>query len=381
MILFSEDSIRVGERLFLFAKSFNMLFSIDIADGNITFLGGIPGEQALLERGTCRLIYWEEQILVIPLLFEKIWIYSLKSKAWKEIDIGYDRQKISQTKFRQAIVRHGFLYLIGGHCPAVLKMDLETHQISYIEEPFLYYRKKETEELYFRGDFVYREGTVYLASCRDNSVLALHLDTQSYKRIEIGGKENRYSGIAWDGSHYWIAPRINTPIVKWDGKDHVTEYEIPAGKRKNRISYSGIVERANQMLVPALAGSGADTIILNRNGEMDFADERYTFYKKTQEGEYLSQDSRGNLIFMNDKGEKRQFSCAVASDAFCKLFRTLNVTADSFAKKINMENAPFSLFELMELTGKRENLPANGKRNAGAEIWKAVCGPSVGKLG
>ncbi len=372
MILFAEDSIRVGESLILFAKSFNMLFSVDIAEGNISFLGKIPEEQALLERGSCKLVYWEEKIIVVPLSMGKIWIYSLKDRRWNGIDIEDDRRKIPKTKFRQAIVDYGSLYLIGGHYPAILKMDLATYKISYIEEPFLYYRKKETEELYFRGDFVYREGTLYLASGRDNSVLAFRPKTQEYERIEVGREENRYSGIAWDGSHYWLSPRTNTAIVKWDSKGGVTEYEIPLEKRKNEISYSGIVERNSQIIMPALAGGSADTIILSRDGSMEFEDKRYTFYKKTEEGEYLSQDLQGNLMFVNGKGEKRLFSCVITGDVFHDFFTALHVDADDIVKKINMENAPFSLFELLELTDKRETFSAKNKQSMGAEIWRSI---------
>lgn len=372
MILFAEDSIRVGERLFLFAKSFNMLFSIDIADGNITFLGGIPEERALLERGTCKLAYWKEQIIVVPLLLKKIWIYSLGNGSWKGIAIKDDRQKILKTRFRQALIENSFIYLIGGHYPAVLKMDLDTYRISYIEEPFFLDREKETEELYFRGDFAYREGKIYLASCRDNSVLALHLDTHAYERIEIGKTENRYSGITWDGSNYWLSPRLNTPIVKWDGKDQVTEYEIPFSKKKNEISYSGIVENNNQLIVPALADSEADTIILTENGRMEFEHKRYTFYKKTKEGEYLSQDSGGNLIFINEKGEKRNFSCVLTGEAFDNFFSILNVDTNDIAKKINSEKGCFSLFELLCLTDKRRAFSVKENQGIGAGIWEST---------
>ena len=47
----------------------------------------------------------------------------------------------------------------------------------------------------------------------------------------------------WDGNNYWLSPRKNTSIVKWNGNDHVIEFEIPEEKKVNNIAYAGIVKK------------------------------------------------------------------------------------------------------------------------------------------
>ncbi|MCI8997252.1 MAG: hypothetical protein HFI31_07435 [Lachnospiraceae bacterium] len=70
-MLFADDAIKVGECLFLFANNLNVLFSIDLSDGELTLLGGIP-EEPILSRGlTCKLVYLEKHIIVVPLLAKK----------------------------------------------------------------------------------------------------------------------------------------------------------------------------------------------------------------------------------------------------------------------------------------------------------------------
>lgn len=75
-MLFAADAIKIGNYLFLFANYFNMLFSIDLSNGEMDFLGGIPEEHIFSKGLTCKLVYIRERIIVVPLLAKKIWIYS-----------------------------------------------------------------------------------------------------------------------------------------------------------------------------------------------------------------------------------------------------------------------------------------------------------------
>lgn len=372
-MLFADDAIKVGDCLFLFANNLNMLFSINIPDGTLTFLGGIPDEHLFSKGLTCKLIYVKEHIIVVPLLAKKIWIYSLKSGEWKSVAVDVCRVYGRGTYFRQAIQYKDSLFFIGGHYPAILKMDLPSCKLTYLKEPFQRHSEcEETEELYFRGDFVYKEGTVYLASGRDNAVLMYHLNTHVYKWIEIGKKENRYSGIMWDGNDYWLSPRKNTPVVKWDGNGSVTEYEIPEEKRVKDIAYAGIIKRNNQIIIPALARSGADTIILTDNGSMEFDRKEYTFYKKTEKGDYLAQDSDGQILFSSPKGIKRQYKYELSGKILLDFLNCTKIDINDIAGRISRENDPFSLSSLLCLMRKTKVGSVQKQKNDGLKIWEMI---------
>lgn len=372
-MLFADDAIKVGECLFLFANNLNMLFSVNLSDGKLTFLGSIPEEHLLSKGLTCKLIYLKNNIIVVPLLAKKIWIYSIESGNWRYIEIEKCKMYGRGTYFRQVIQHKDSLFFIGGHYPAILKMDLPSCELTYLKKPFHNYGKsEESGELYFRGDYVCNGDMLYLASGRDNKVLIFNLNTQSYKWIEIGKEKNRYSGIMWDGNNYWLAPRKNTPIVKWDGNDNVTEYEIPKEKRVNNIAYAGIIKRDNQIIIPALTKSGADTIILTSNGIMKFDRKEYFFYKKTECGDYLAQDSDGHILFISSKGIKKQYDYDLSDNNLSALLDISDININSITGMVNTENNPFSLNSFLELTVKVNISSVNNKKNTGLEIWENI---------
>lgn len=372
-MLFADDAIKVGEYLFLFANNLNILFSVSLSDGKLEFLGSIPEESVLSKGLTCKLVYIKEHIIVVPLLAKKIWIYSLKTREWRFVVIEECRGYGRGTYFRQAIQYKDSLFFIGGHYPAIVKMDLPSCKLTYFKAPFQRHNKcEEPDELYFRGDFVYKENTVYLASGRDNTVLMYHLDTQTYKWIEIGKKENRYSGIMWDGKNYWLSPRKNTSIVKWDGNNRITEYEIPEEEKVRDIAYAGVIKRNDQIIIPALVRSGANTIILMDDGSMDFDRKRYTFYKKTEKGDYLAQDSDGQIIFISAKGMKWQYKCELSVERISTLLNASNIDINDIAGRVNKENEPFSLVSLLYLMRKINIGSVQNKKNAGLKIWETI---------
>lgn len=372
-MLFADDAIKVGEKLFLFANNLNILFSINLSDGKLTFLSTIPEEHILSKGLTCKLVYIKEHIIIVPLLAKKIWIYALKRREWRSVVIENYKVYGRGTYFRQAIKHNDSLFFIGGHYPAILKMDLSSCKLTYLKEPFINcVKSEESGELYSRGDFVYKGDKLYLASGRDNKVLVYHLDTQTYKWIEIGKKNNRYSGIMWDGNNYWISPRKNTSIVKWDGNDIVTEYEIPEEKRVNGISYAGIIKRKDQIIIPALAKSGADTIILANDGSMEFDKKQYRFYKKTEDEDYIAQDSEGQVLFISAKGIKKQYKCDLSRERLSALLSIANISEIDMVKMINEENEPFSLSSLMSLTKMANTNLVQSKKNNGLKIWEEI---------
>lgn len=372
LMLFSEDAIKIENRLFLFAKNLNILFSINIDNGSIKFYGSIPEEETFCKRLSCKLIHWKNKIIVVPLKAKKIWIYSLNNNTWK--GISFDRYKLgaSKTNFRQAIVYKESLFLFGGHYPAILKMELSTYKISYIKEPFYRYTKtrEKQEELYFRGDFVCEKNIILLASCKNNSILKFDLETQAYKWIEIGGKSNKYSGIMWDGNNYWIAPRHDTPIVKWNGREEFVEYKIPRTKTNRQNYYSGIVKRNNQIIIPAL-GNNSHTVILTNEGVMKFDNRGYMFYKKTEKGEYIAQYSDGRVIYVNAV-EEREFDFSLSEDYFDALLDSIHIYQRDITEMCSVENVQFTLVELLRLLQKMEPGSMQNIQNDENKIWVKI---------
>lgn len=375
LVLFSEDALKIGNQLFLFAKNLNILFSVNIDNGNIKFYGSMPEEGAFCKRLTCKLVYWEKNIIVVPLKAKKIWIYSLENMVWKGIAFDCCKLGISETNFRQAIIYKNSLFLFGGHYPAILKMELSTYKISYIKEPFSQYPKveKNPEELYFRGDLVCKKNIVYLASSKDNLILNFDLESQTYKWIEVGGKNNKYSGIMWDGNNYWISPRHDTPVVKWNGKDKAVEYEIPKEKKKRQNYYSGVVGRDHQVIIPAM-GDNSHTIILANDGTMKFDNRAYTFYKKIGKKEYIAQYSDGKLIYINGV-ERKEFNFNISENDFDSLLDAIHFHQEDITditKTYINENVPFSLTEFMKLLQRVEFGFTHHIQNKGKNIWERL---------
>lgn len=224
--LLVKDCVKVNNVFYCIAKQFNLIFSLDMNSDKVEILSIIPDNAYEGEEFSGCITFYNDELFIGPIMSNNIWIFNIKTKKWDKIE----RKEISNTSagsLLQAFVYNEHVYMIGGSYPAIIIINPKTKEIEYIEKPFKDKNEKDITDAFFRAEHVLIDDNIYIPCCFDNTVLKMNLRTREYEWIKVGASLNRYSGITFDGSFFWLAPRHNSNVVQWDGKLNVYEFELP----------------------------------------------------------------------------------------------------------------------------------------------------------
>lgn len=283
MKLLSEDCIQIKNDMFFFAKNCNIFFSLNICNGQIRLLDSVKEEHISEERLFSKILQWNKNLIFIPMNAKKIWILDKETFIWKSIRL--EEYEEYNSKFYQGYIKNEYLYMIGCSVPAIVKVNLNTYEYKSILFPL-----REKREYYFRSDYIEVDNKLLLASYFDNSIMYFDLVDETIEFKEIGHENNMYSGICYDGQNYWLSPRYNTAIIKWDGYDNTIEYNYIA-ENKKKCAYNGIFYYKKNVCL--LARMGSTYIINSIDGSYIEKNCNYIFAKKIN----------GNLVVLDSNGE------------------------------------------------------------------------------
>lgn len=237
MKLYISAIASYGNEYICFAKNINVLFSLD-KKGDIKCLCFIPekGRDRLFDK----IVIYRDRVFLIPLMAKKIYIYNLDSKKLEFIELN-NAHIARWNFFYNGIELDGFLYLIGACYHALVKIDLNSLRV---EEIPIYESKMEIQsklnDCFSRKSIVEMDKKIYIASALSNEVLVYDTISNSYVWKKIASDTNRYSGIAWDGKAFWLAPRDNYILVRWEPNISVEEFDISQWYEDDKF-FAGIV--------------------------------------------------------------------------------------------------------------------------------------------
>lgn len=343
MRLRSEDILRIGEKLYLFASNMNMLYTIDVNTGEYDFLGKIPNKSISDKRLISGIVEWNDILYLLPLNSGDIWKYSINKKSWDFIEIETYENNWANSYFRNALVYEEKMYIFGGYYPAILILDLKTNKINYDMRPFNEKKGTEVRDLFFRGLPTCIGSDLYFASAIDNSILKYSLSDDDFEWQYVGSKENRYSGIEWDGESFWLAPRqSNMPVVKVTG-ERVEAYKLPNSISENECKYIGICNKGDSYIVPAGIG-GAGSFLIDKSGKIEKTAASYTVVKK-QSGDLFGQYVNGDVFYIDEYNNKSIFSGVIDRESFMNIIKKYAGLDEIHVDKVLHEETLFGLNE------------------------------------
>ena len=234
-------------------------------------------------------------------------------------------------------------------------------------------KKRETlGDAYFRTDYVQIEDTIYLASCLANYVLKFSLVTLEYEWFSVGSKDNRYAGIAWDGEYFWLPPRVNNTIVKWDAGKEVIELPLPSEFNKDKVAFLGAIYSENNIIIPGFLFSQTIVIPNRKISDSFIKDEKYLFFKQIDEETTVSLLSNGFLTVINKENKKLIFECKVEKSKVLEFLKTQLEKID-ICNEFLFENDVLNLdifLELLSLSNIQKMDCYQG--NTGEIIWEKI---------
>lgn len=374
--LMAEDCVQVDNQLIFIAKDINIIYSLDLKTGEIVIIDSIPEENVLETRLGAKIVHWKEELIFAPMNAKKIWIYNIKTKQWH----GLERKKIEGNKTKlemfEAVLFKNTMFIIGSNYPAIICLDLQTENMTYVEEPYVWLKEKKEEltDCYFRCGYVQKENFLYLASCLQNLVLKFNMETYDHEWIKVGDDNNRYSGIEWDGKNFWLAPRKNTTIVKWDGVDTAIEYPLPAEFQDENFHFLGVVCEQDNIVFPGLLSPYKIVISDLEQEEMRVMKGQYSFYKKINNMLLISQDLEGNIHIKDKEGPYRKINCRIKKLRIRKYLEDRNVEINeylisNFVRESDMFDKKDFLYQVSKIKSNEKMLNTN---NYGRNIWEKL---------
>lgn len=214
----AEDDIWIS------VKYINALFKMRRADWTLEFVDKFPSEKdyvpgyhdTLYSKPT----YGSGVLYFPPFLAKDIATYSLCDNTFEKIPYKRDVNGAEIDRaFSGAVVYNDHTFFTPYQYPAIIRMSSITKEISYYSdwvEPL-----KElignVHDAYFLSPLTIGD-TIFLAACGTNAVVEFNMETCKSIVYEVGKKGYRYGGICFDGENYWLSPRHNSPVLKWNPK-------------------------------------------------------------------------------------------------------------------------------------------------------------------
>lgn len=319
-ILLVKDCAYADRKFYFIAKQFNLLFCFDYEKKEIILLDVIP-EGAIVEDEICgAIVQIRDQLICTPNKTPFIWVYHLKEKIWTRVELK--QSKTGKRGILQAFEYKGYLFLVGSWYPAIVRIDVESWEIEYFEDPYEEKKKKigKVFDAFFRSHYVIKKNYLYLASCLDNSVLQFNLDTGDYKWIIIGDSENRFSGIAYDGNDFWLAPRFNSPIIQWNGNEIICKKILPDNFDGDNNYFFGIIYEEDNVILPNML-KPCSVIIKTKENTINTIEKQYTLMKELGNGLIVSQTIEGYLE-ISEKTSTYIYRLEINSDEFLNFYES-----------------------------------------------------------
>lgn len=345
MSLLAKDCARDKDDFYFICDELNMIIKLNIKNNNISIINSIPDGEAV-ERSIMGGIYvFNRELYIAPYKTKKIWIYNLDARKW----IGIERKKLPNMAFDgmlQVFEYENFIYMVGTTYPAIIVINPINKEIEYIEEPF---KAKGNPELmidaYFRAQHVILDDFLYLPCCLDNTVLKMNLKTREYQWITVGRKENRYSGIIYDGRHFWLSPRFNTNVVEWDGEEFIREIKLPPNYPLEINYFCGIIDSDESVLLCNMLNKKS-LRIQKESGEKSIEECQFTFVKQIN-GMVIQQEIDGKISMYKNNTKVFDYILKIKRQVAREYFKSKKMTMYN-GTGIYREGNVYSLNEFIE---------------------------------
>lgn len=376
MGIVAEDCVRVEESLIYMSKDMNMVCSLNLKDEKVRILGSIPEEVFCGGRLASKIVHWNDELFFVPLQAKKAWRYNLKNNQWSSLELKENKKAVIRYKMLQALRYDKKLFLIGNMYPSIVCWDLMTGETRNFDKVYdvLKEEKKDVVDGFLRSDYVRIDDIFYMASCLTNLVLKFDMKTCAYEWIAVGGKDNKYSGIAWDGEKFWLSPRRNGTLVCWEENGGTKEFLLPKDFNPQNEFLTGIICENDQIKIIGCYGMGILTLSKKDLKKHHISEETYSFVKKNENEATVFQCADGQIITKSPLGDEKKYLNIIEQEKVLEYLKKENINLiDALTKYKCVENGIVGLSLLCKMLKGMETRNLKGNTdNCGVKIWNAI---------
>lgn len=200
---------------FVTAES-NALMQYDMKDESGKVLSKIPGAQGLRWNPECT--KYNDEIICFPDRGKNVWIYSLKTNKWEEIEIN---EKDNKRKTCQYIYREGSnIYFVSRTLGKMYILDMRTKMINEYEVKSLYEKSTGSEFKALSNGIIMGEYIIF-AFAETAYILMIHRHNKKYeiRKLEL---ETQIMRIQADKNQIWIVS-LDKSLYLWNSDTNSVE--------------------------------------------------------------------------------------------------------------------------------------------------------------
>lgn len=198
MLVYS-DIIIVNNKLYAVGESIDGIFELNLKEEKLNKLNSYKNVYDSIRFKRC--LSYGVKIIFIPYSAGYILLYDTSNQEFKEINLPiYNKkktEKMESEKFLSAVIRNGYLFLFPWRYPAIVKMNLETYEIVFIDnwkDEFSNYITNKNLT-FFREDILIDGEYANMITWNSPIVLRFNMDTLTYEILKFDGFKYGFSTI------------------------------------------------------------------------------------------------------------------------------------------------------------------------------------------
>ena len=249
-----ENAIMHRGKIFFTDYDSPRLFVYDGRE-EVTMLAHLPGGENQ-KRAYGTICAYEDCLYVASFNAEgEIYKCNINNGEFEKIDISErsNSQIVNNGKFFNSYVVDNKIYFVGGSFLGIIIYDPKKKECviwdNWIKDVLSLTGELDGKVIFRRTILINKK--IVAPMCNNNTVFIFDLNSQEYGVFQIGEKGDGFSAICFDGEFFWLAPRNEGEIIKWDAKtNQLFEFSnYPEGYIRKAYSTSDIFVLNDKVII------------------------------------------------------------------------------------------------------------------------------------
>ena len=256
-----ENAIEEDDIIYFARFHARGLYAFDKKKECSKWLGNFPEQPDNEMRLYKSIIKIGSKIFAIPSCGEAIIsIYNIDTNEFENVDIrdyfGLNKNNTSDFKFSLCIPYKDYLYLICQSYPAIVKLNIHTYEVEYIDNWRTLISEKNNKWYFSKG--IVRDNIAYLSFIEFPAIMTLNLETNETQIINLDSCINGFSGIV-EGieNDFWLFGYVEPYAVNINTKGEIIKevklFDSPVLRENSAIIENPLQEGNGCFLFPLSA--------------------------------------------------------------------------------------------------------------------------------
>lgn len=215
--LYTESIVWEGDRGWFFHENYNGLFEAAWESRTCRYLASVPGEEMCKPMLYVAIAKYKDFLVLAPFMAEEIAIYDIGRGSFRKIALKkYDSENMEE-KFADMVCYGKYIFLIPTCYPAVVRLDMETLELTYLEECIEMLEGYRANDKYLLNTrpVVWQE-TFWIGCYAANYLLEFNMETFRFSLHKIENCQGGITGSCYDGTVFWIVQYPQFKIISWN---------------------------------------------------------------------------------------------------------------------------------------------------------------------